>query len=119
MTSKTDLARIIEIRDRYRRLAIEWSEARDDPTLANRRFRAHHSFYKDVRKSAEGQLAISGLLGDLDDAVRLLAATHSLGWNRDAAVEVLSELERGTNLYALDAEYTLKSFLEGKLNLDW
>jgi hypothetical protein len=120
MTSnEVDQAKVTDLRDAYRQLAVEWSEARDDPKLANRLFRAHHSLYKEMRESPAGQLAILGLLHDIDDAVSLLAATHSLAWNRKAAVDVLRDLEQRGNLYAMDAEYTLKSYLEGKLDLDW
>ena len=108
-----------QIRDHYRELAVDWSQAQGDPKAANKLFRAHHAYYKSIRDLPEGRSAISGLVHDIDSAVRLLAATHSLAWDRDGAIAALTELERGGSLYAIDAEYTLKSYREGKLNLDW
>lgn len=65
---------VTEIRDRYRCLAVDWSEARDDPQTANKLFRSHHAYYKEVRHLPAGRSAISGLMQDVDAAVRLLAA---------------------------------------------
>lgn len=108
-----------ELRAQYRRMVIDWAEARDDPPLANRLFKKHHSFYKGIRNSSDGQTAVVQLLGDPEDSVRLMAATHSLGWAREEAVRTLEELEQLSNLYAVDAKYTLKAFRDGTLNLDW
>jgi hypothetical protein len=51
-------------RGSYRRLAIEWSEARDDPEDAYRLFRVHNKFYKKVRDSAEGRVIAAYEKGD-------------------------------------------------------
>ncbi|NIK62302.1 hypothetical protein BJY22_008019 [Kribbella shirazensis] len=39
-----------EILDRYRILALEWAGAKHDPRKANRLFRIHHRFYKEIRE---------------------------------------------------------------------
>ncbi len=108
-----------EIQADYRRMVVAWAEARDNPPLANKLFKLHHVFYKRIRDLKAGRKAVVHLLGDPEDAVRLLAATHSLGWAREEAVETLEELEKLSNLYAVDAKYTLKAFRDGTLNLDW
>ena len=119
MTDQHQSDEISRIRERYRSLAVEWAEARDEPKVANKLFRQHHNFYKEVRTTPAGQQAIVGLLGDVLDPVRLLAATHSLTWQPEAACEVLADLEAAGNLYSIDAEFTLKAFRGGRLDLDW
>ena len=103
----------------YRALAVEWGEARDRPDQANRIFKAHHALCKRIRDSAVGREAITGLLDDPVTAVRVLAATHSLTWEPGRAVRALQEIEQESSLYAVDAKWTLRSYRNGKLNLDW
>jgi hypothetical protein len=119
MTVPGPSASVEEIQADYRRMVVDWAEARDDPPLSNKLFKKHHSFYKSIRDLTDGQTAIVRLMGDPEDAVRLLSATHSLGWAREEAERTLEELEQLSNLYAVDAKYTLKAFRDGKLNLDW
>ncbi len=77
------------------------------------------ALYKEMRSEPDGRAAISGLLGDPITAVRLAAATHSLGWEGDRAVAVLEEIEQESNLHAVTAKWTLRSYRSGKLDLDW
>jgi hypothetical protein len=107
------------LRARYRALAVEWDEARNDPPTANRLFDALHALYKEARGSATGREAITSLLDDPLTAVRLAAATHSLGWDPDRAVAVLEEIEQQDDLRAVTAKWTLRSYRNGKLDLDW
>jgi hypothetical protein len=107
------------LRDRYRAIAVEWDEARDDPPEANRFFDALQTLYKEMRSDAVGREAISSLLNDPITAVRLAAATHSLSWEGDRAVAVLEEIEQESSLYAVTAKWTLRSYRGGKLDLDW
>jgi hypothetical protein len=107
------------LRAEYRALAVEWGEARDRPEEANRIFRAHHALYRQIRESAAGREAITGLLDDPVTAVRVLAATHSLAREPGRAVRALEEIEQEEGLYAVDAKWTLRSHRNGKLNLDW
>lgn len=108
-----------ELQARYRQLAVDWSEARDDPDEANRILREHHALYKQLRESAEGREAIAGLLGDDQTAVRLVSATHTLAFQPEAAERTLEDIENSTGPYAMDARWTLRSFRTGRLNLDW
>jgi hypothetical protein len=101
------------------RPCCRWDEARDDPPEANRLFDALHKFYKEVRDDAVAREAITSLLNDPITAVRLAAATHSLGWEPDRAVAVLEEIEQESNLHAVTAKWTLRSYRSGKLDLDW
>ena len=110
---------VTTLRAEYRSLAVEWGEAQDSPEQANRIFKAHHALYKRIRDSADGREAITGLLDDPVTAVRMLAATHSLAWEPDRAAQALQEIEQESSLYAVDAKWTLRSFRNGKLNLDW
>ena len=107
------------LREEYRSLAVEWSEAQGSPEQANRIFKAHHALYKRIRDSTDGREAITGLLDDPVTAVRMLAATHSLAWEPDRAAQALQEIEQESSLYAVDAKWALRSFRNGQLNLDW
>jgi hypothetical protein len=107
------------LRAEYRAVAVEWGEARDSPDQANRIFKAHHALYRRIRDSAAGREAITGLLDDPVTAGRVLAATHSLAWEPDRAAQVLQAIEKESSLYAVDAKWTLRSYRNGKLNLDW
>ena len=103
----------------YRRLAIEWDEARDTPAQANRLFDHLHAVYKARRGTEAGRNAILGLLDDPVTAVRLAAATHSLGVDESRAVAALEEMAAGPGLHAVTAKWTLRSFRAGRLSLDW
>jgi hypothetical protein len=48
----------------------------------------------------------------------VLAATHSLAWETDRAVQALREIEQEPSPYAVDAKWTLRSYRSGKLKLD-
>ena len=110
---------VLTLRAEYRALAVEWGEARDTPDQANRIFKAHHAVYKRIRDSAAGREAIIELLDDPVTAVRVLAATHSLAWEPDRAARALREIEQESSPYSVDAKWTLRSYRNGKLNLDW
>lgn len=108
-----------DLATRYRQLALDWESARDNPDEANRIFREHHALYKQMRETEPGRSAISRLLADDSAAVRLLAATHSLTWDQQHAEEVLEQLEEGNGPLSIDAKWTLRSFRNGKLDLNW
>jgi hypothetical protein len=108
-----------DFRDRYRSLALDWAAAHDDPKKANRIFKTHHAFYKEIRNQEIGRLAIESLLDDPEPAVRVLAATHALPFSPAHGEHVLEELQRGSGVFAIDAKYTLISFRTGTLDLDW
>lgn len=104
---------------RYRQLALDSAAAQSDPDRANRIFREEHAVYKRLRETLPGRAAISQLLDDEAVAVRLAAATHSLAWDRKRAERILEEIERGTGPFAMDAKWTLRSYRNGTLDLDW
>jgi len=109
----------VEIAERYRELALEWASLRDYPKKANILFKKHHAYFKEIRGLPQGQRALRSLLDDAEVPVRLLAATHSLSFAATEAEGVLRQLERGEDVYAMDAKYTLISYRAGNLDLDW
>jgi hypothetical protein len=114
-----EAANEVELRARYRELAVEWDAARDNSDEANRIFKAHHALYRVLRDTPDGRQAITGLLDDPVTPVRLLGATHSLRLEPERAQLALEEIEQEGSLYAVDAKWTLRSYHSGKLNLDW
>lgn len=119
MTATPGDDEVTELVGKYRLLAEEWTEKQGDAKRANRLFDQHHEVAKRLRGAEGGRLGIQGLLAHPQDGVRLLAATDALAWAPDAAVPVLEELEAGPGLHAVSAKYTLKSYRDGKLDLDW
>jgi hypothetical protein len=112
---------VASLRGEYRAMATEWDAVKANPQQANRAFDALHACYKRLRDSPAGRQAIIGLLDDPAIAVRLLAATHCLAWESSRAQSVLEAIEHEptAGLYAVDAKWTLRSYRQGKLNLDW
>lgn len=104
----------------YGRLAEEWGESADKPDRANKIFDRLHAEYLSLRTTSSGREAISALMSDADPAVRLCAATHSLGWAPKSARSVLEALEKdGPPLIGHSARWTLRSHDAGTLDLDW
>lgn len=104
----------------YERTAMRWGELQADASAANKVFRENHSIYKMLRDDEEGRLGISRLMGHESESVRLIAATNSLAWDPEGAITVLETIERESgNLLAVDAKWTLRSYRNGTLDLDW
>jgi hypothetical protein len=115
----TDAGAVATLRAKYRALVVEWDEARDTPKEANRLFDALHVLYKELRQTEDGRLAITGLLDDPITAVQLSAASHSLALQPERAAAILEELAQGGSLHAVTAKWTLRSYRDGNLDLDW
>lgn len=107
------------IREHYRNLALDWADAHGDAREANRIFKAHHALFRQIRNDGGGREVISSLLQDENEAVRVLAATHALTFDPGAGEAALEELSHAGGRFALDAKYTLRSFRNGTLDLDW
>lgn len=109
--------------DEYRCLILAWDKSQEEPKKsskkANRIWDEIHELYKQLRIDEAGRSLINDLLGDPIPVVRLVAATHVLPWAPERGRAVLSALQQGKDLYAFDAKWTLRSFDEGQLNLDW
>jgi hypothetical protein len=106
----------------YRSTAIAWDIMQNDATKANPLFKRLQVIYKDLRLQQAGRDAITALMDDatVGVGVRLVAASHTLGWEAERAIAALETIERdGPGLYRTTAKYTLKSFREGTLNQDW
>jgi Domain of unknown function (DUF2019) len=106
----------------YRSTALAWDVMKNDSEKANRLFKRLQVIFKRLRVEPAGRAAISALMDDamVSVGVRLVAASHSLGWDAGRATAVLEGIERdGPGLNRTTARYTLKSFREGTLNQDW
>jgi uncharacterized protein DUF2019 len=111
---------IEELAALYRSTAVAWGVVQSDSKKANELFTQLHGIFKSLRQQQAGRDSITALLNDREVAVRLMAASHALAWEPTRATSVLEAIEReGPGLYRTDAKYTLKSFREGKLNMDW
>jgi hypothetical protein len=82
--------------------------------------------YLRLREASAGRQAIERLTKDPDRLVRLTAAAHSLKWNPDLARPVLEAIRDGGgqdgpgwDIAGFNARWTLQTFDEGRLNLDW
>jgi hypothetical protein len=116
MNKKTEVADPQHV---YRDLALQWQAAVANPKVANVLFRKHHRLFMTMKDTPEGRMSIGALLDDREPVVRLLAATHSLVWDSLKAVGVLENLERAGGRYSLDAKWTLRSFRDGTLDLEY
>ncbi len=113
-------APVNELLQSYKATAVAWDVMRGDAKKANALFDQLHTIYKELRDSAAGRDGIAALMTDENIGVRISAASHSLAWEPEKATRVLEAIEKdGPGLYRTSARYTLKSFREGKLNLDW
>lgn len=112
-------ASIPELIEAYEQTAQRWGQLQSDSSAANRVFEENHAIYKRLRGDERGRLGISGLMDHESEAVRLVAATHSLAWNSQRAIAVLEEMERSSNLRGVDAKWTLRAYRKGTLDLDW
>lgn len=88
-------------------------------TKANRLFNELHAIAKALGQSADGREGLVKLTSDESVGVRLLAASESLPWAPEVAAAALDVIAASGGLYAVSAKYTLKSFRDGSLNLDW
>ena len=72
-----------------------------------------------LRETADGRLALEGLMNDADPFVRVWAATDVLAWKPDAATKALEELVASDGPGAFEAKWTLIEFRRGELKLDY
>ncbi|MFT4030053.1 MAG: DUF2019 domain-containing protein [Protaetiibacter sp.] len=100
--------------------AVAWdSLVGGDAKKANRVFDRLHVLAKSLRQTPDGRAGLAALTQHETPGVRLLAATECLAWAPEVAVPALEAIEGSAGLHAVSAKYTLKSFREGTLNLDW
>lgn len=111
-----------EFIEEYRSTAIAWDALQNDANRANPLFKRLHVIFKQLRGDQAGRDGIAALMDDttVSVGVRLVVASHSLGWEPQRATAVLEAIERdGPGLYRTTAKYTLKAFRDGTLNMDW
>lgn len=120
MSEPPDISdRTSDLLDAYRDTAERWDALQSNADAANEVFEENHAIYKLLRATGEGRAGITRLMAHETVGVRLLAATHALGWAADDAAAVLEVIERGGGLHAVSAKYTLRSHRSGQLDLDW
>lgn len=80
----------------YRNTAIAWDVMQKDSCKANPLFKRLHVIFKQLRHHPAGREAISALMSDatLSAGARLVAASHSLGWEPERAIAELERIER-------------------------
>jgi len=103
----------------YLTTTIAWDRAQNDAKKANPLFERLHVIFKQLREVEPGRNGIAELMDHGSVGVRLMAASHSLAWAPEKAAAVLDKIAAGPGLHAVTAKYTLKSFREGNLNMDW
>lgn len=109
-----------ELLQEYVAKAVTWDElVGSDAKAANPIFDRLHQIAKELRTSPEGRSGLELLAHHEVAGVRLLAASHCLPFAPEVGEPVLTDLQSFPGLYAVDAEYTLKAFRAGTLNLDW
>ncbi|MGH7685484.1 MAG: DUF2019 domain-containing protein [Candidatus Dormibacteria bacterium] len=111
---------IEELLATYHSTAVAWAVMQNDAKKANPLFDQLHAIFKRLRGDQAGRSGIAAFMDDPDVGVRIAAASHSLAWAPERATAVLEAIERdGPGLYRTTAKYTLKSFREGRLKMDW
>jgi hypothetical protein len=86
---------------------------------ANRLVEHNHEIYKELRASEEGRAGIWALRLHADRAVSQTAIVHSLAWQPVEAVELFEQIEAADGPGAFEAKWTLRSWRDGRLKLDW
>jgi hypothetical protein len=86
---------------------------------ANRLVERNHEIYKQLRESEEGKAGIWSLRLHAERAVSQTAIVHSLAWQPVEAVELLEQIEAADGPGAFEAKWTLRSWRDGRLKLDW
>ncbi len=90
-----------------------------DAKQANRIFDRLHALAKELRQAPAGRAGLLALASHEIQGVRLLEATECLAWSPEVAVPTLEAIEGSVGLHAVSANYTLKSYRAGILDLDW
>ena len=103
----------------YLATAIAWDQAQKDAKQANPLFERLHVVYKQLREVEPGRNGIAALMDHSCVGVQLMAASHSLAWAPEKAAAVLNKIAAGPGLHAVTAKYTLRSFRDGNLKIDW
>ena len=120
-----------ELGARYEANLREWAsltrrQSKTTVQRANALVNELQATYLRLRESLEGRGIIEALAADPDRLVRLSAATHCLKWNEAlgrAALEDIRDTDAidgpGWDIAGFDAKWTLRTFEDGKLDLDW
>jgi hypothetical protein len=113
-----------QLLETYRNTLLQMHEERAldrGATRWNRLLKKMQRIHLELRATHTGRRGISDLIEDDCITVRLWSATHALEWDRTRARAELERLAGGSddNLYAFDAQMTLREFDAGSLRTDW
>jgi hypothetical protein len=106
-----------ELLGSYRQAAIDHAKwETSDSRVANRAHDAKADVVKELRRRGpSAQAKLLELLDDPEEAVRLAAATHSLEFAPERALEALYDIQRGTGLNGLKAVVAVREWRAGRL----
>ncbi len=114
--NKENLNGIVE---EYRDAALKYGECLGkDSKQTNNWFNKIAVAYK-ILKDADALLALSVLLDDENDAVRLWAGSHLLFVNPQLAEKTLIDLHLNGSFVGFTAKVTLQEWKKGRLNFDY
>jgi hypothetical protein len=96
----------------------------DTPKKANKKankiFLQFHRTARKLQATPAGRAGLESLMSHESAAVRVIAAGRVLTWDPDKSVPVLERLRDSTGgRHGFSAEYTLKGYNEGTLDLHW
>jgi hypothetical protein len=112
----------------YRETLVRWGEESErlgesgTAGRANKLFDRSHAQFKILRGSQEGRDGITALMNDSNPYVASTAAVHSLLWAPELAAAALETFEASETTpwqVQISANYALKEWRAGTLNLDW
>jgi hypothetical protein len=109
------------LREEYVSLSEQWvSLPNARHRMKNKVFVEHHGVSKRLRATERGRAGLLQLVNQDSDVVRLQAAVDCLAFAPEVGIPALEAIELPeTNRYSFDAKWTLKTFRDGTLNLDW
>jgi Domain of unknown function (DUF2019) len=89
-----------------------------NPKLTNRSYHKVMETLNKIKKyNDEGYKALSQLLEENNDYIRLFAATHLLNYNKQKAEKTLQEITQKPGIVSLDAEVVLQEWKNGNLKI--
>ena len=118
--SPEEQARAAELTDEVRSLIVQKQSLSAQPRLGNKLVPRIMAVRNELARSPDGRRALSSLMSDPIEPVRLAGAAWSLPWDKKRAIRVLKRVAReSSTLDAVTAKYTLKGYLDGTWVPDW
>lgn len=111
-------AEVDQLATEFRELIIRKRELSEQPRLGNKLVPRMLEVRTILASSSEGRAAVSAMMRDPDDGIKLAGASWSLPWDERKAVRVLKRLMRGNSMAGFTAKYVLKGHFEGTRTYD-